>query len=57
MTVVGRVHQHVEYKIVDEEGRVAPRDANGEVCTRRHLVMLGYGSETSNTAHAIDAGR
>ena len=56
-TTVGRVHPHVECKIVDEAGRIVPRGAYGELCTRGYLVMLGYWNDTINTAHAIDAAR
>ncbi|MDQ6926382.1 MAG: AMP-binding protein, partial [Candidatus Eremiobacteraeota bacterium] len=31
---VGRVHPHIEVKIVDPEGRILPRDTPGELCTR-----------------------
>jgi len=31
---VGRVHPHVEIKIVDSEGRIVPPGAAGEFCTR-----------------------
>ncbi|UPY37140.1 AMP-binding protein [Sediminicoccus sp. KRV36] len=52
---VGRIHPHVEVKIVDAEGRVVPRGAVGELCTRGYCVMLGYWDEPERTAEAIDA--
>jgi fatty-acyl-CoA synthase len=54
---VGRVHPHVECKIVDAEGRVVPRGTHGELLTRGYLVMLGYWEDPENTAAAIDAAR
>ena len=56
-TTVGRVHPHVECKIVDEAGRVVERGVHGELCTRGYLVMLGYWNDSENTARAIDTAR
>ena len=52
---VGRVHPHVEIKIVDGEGRVVPPGTPGELCTRGYSVMLGYWNDEERTAEAIDA--
>jgi fatty-acyl-CoA synthase len=58
VSTVGRVHPHVEVKIIDPEtGRVLPREAAGELCTRGYSVMLGYWDEPAKTAEAIDAAR
>jgi fatty-acyl-CoA synthase len=54
---VGRVHPHIEVKIVDGEGRIVPRDTPGELCTRGYSVMLGYWENAEATAGAIDAAR
>jgi len=54
---VGRVHPHLEVKIVDEEGRIVGRRIPGELCTRGYSVMLGYWNDPTNTATAIDAAR
>ena len=54
---VGRVHPHLEVKIVDEAGRILPRDTPGELCTRGYSVMLGYWNDPENTATSIDAAR
>ncbi|MHB8147324.1 MAG: AMP-binding protein, partial [Vulcanimicrobiaceae bacterium] len=54
---VGRVHPHLELKIVDDEGRIVPRGTPGELCTRGYSVMLGYWNDADNTARAIDAAR
>jgi len=58
VSTVGRVHPHVEIKIIDPEtGRVRPRNTPGELCTRGYSVMLGYWDEPAKTAEAIDAAR
>jgi fatty-acyl-CoA synthase len=58
VSTVGRVHPHVEIKVIDPEtGLVLPRGSNGELCTRGYPVMLGYWNEPEKTAEAIDAAR
>ena len=55
---VGRVHPHVEIKIVDPEtGRVVRRGDSGELCTRGYSVMIGYWKNEEGTRAAIDAAR
>jgi fatty-acyl-CoA synthase len=56
VSTVGRIHPHVEVKIVDLEGRVVPRGERGELCTRGYSVMLGYWGEAERTADVVDAG-
>jgi fatty-acyl-CoA synthase len=58
VSTVGRVHPHVEVKIIDPEtGLVRPRGEPGEMCTRGYSVMLGYWDEPAKTADAIDSAR
>jgi fatty-acyl-CoA synthase len=58
VSTVGRVHPHIEVKIVNPDtGLVLPRGEPGEMCTRGYSVMLGYWNEPDKTAEAIDAGR
>ncbi|HEY2550062.1 MAG TPA: AMP-binding protein [Streptosporangiaceae bacterium] len=58
VTTVGKVHPHVEVKVIDPEtGLVLPRGAAGEMCTRGYSVMLGYWGEPDKTAESIDAAR
>jgi fatty-acyl-CoA synthase len=55
---VGRVHPHLEVKVIDpESGRTLPRGSAGELCTRGYSVMLGYWEQPDKTAEAIDAAR
>ncbi|SDO26266.1 AMP-binding protein [Afipia sp. GAS231] len=55
VSTVGRVHPHVEVKIVDLEGRIVPRGEPGELCTRGYCVMLGYWDEPEKTDEVLDA--
>jgi len=60
VTTVGRVHPHVEIKIVDPapgatNGQIVPRGTPGELCTRGYSVMLGYWNDEAATRLAIDA--
>jgi fatty-acyl-CoA synthase len=55
VSTVGRVSPHVEVKVVDPDtGRVVPRGATGELCTRGYSVMLGYWENREATDAAID---
>jgi fatty-acyl-CoA synthase len=54
---VGRIHPHVEVKIIDEAGRIAPPGTPGELCTRGYSVMQRYWNDPDQTADAIDSGR
>ncbi len=56
VATVGRVHPHVEVKIVGEDGRIVPRGEPGELCTRGYVVMRGYWDDPERTAEAVDAG-
>jgi fatty-acyl-CoA synthase len=52
---IGRVHPHVEIKIVDPEtGETVDRGTPGEYCTRGYSVMTGYWNDPERTAEVID---
>jgi fatty-acyl-CoA synthase len=52
---IGRVHPHVEIKVVDPvTGETVERGQTGEFCTRGYSVMLGYWDAPEKTAEAID---
>jgi fatty-acyl-CoA synthase len=57
VSTVGRIHPHLEVKIVDDQGRIVPRGTKGELLTRGYSVMLGYWDEPERTSEAIDAAR
>ena len=55
-STVGRVHPHVEIKIIDPaSGRCVERDVAGELLTRGYSVMVGYWNDPEQTAEAVDA--
>jgi fatty-acyl-CoA synthase len=54
VTTVGRIHPHVEVKIIDARGSLVPVGSTGELCTRGYSVMRGYWGEDALTAEAID---
>ena len=55
VSTVGRIHPHVEVKVVGPEGRIVPRGERGELCTRGYSVMLGYWDEAEKTNDVLDA--
>jgi fatty-acyl-CoA synthase len=58
VSTVGRIHPHVEIKIVDPANNgIVPRGQSGELCTRGYSVMLGYWNNPDATAQAIDVAR
>ncbi len=58
VSTVGKVHPHLEIKIIDPEtGYIVPCGERGEICTRGYSVMIGYWDMPEETAHAIDANR
>jgi fatty-acyl-CoA synthase len=57
VSTIGRVHPHLEVKIVDSAGRVVPRGVKGELLTRGYSVMLGYWDDEEKTRETIDAAR
>ena len=58
VATVGKVHPHVEAKVIDpDSGRIVPRGTPGELCTRGYVVMLGYWENRQATEEAIDQAR
>lgn len=54
VTTVGRIHPHVECKVIDENGKTVPVGQQGELCTRGYSVMQGYWGDDERTAESID---
>jgi fatty-acyl-CoA synthase len=58
VSTIGRIHPHLECKIVDPEtGAIVPRGTPGELCTRGYSVMLGYWENAEATRSSIDDAR
>jgi fatty-acyl-CoA synthase len=55
VSTIGRVHPHVEVKIIGQDGRIVPRGVRGELCTRGYSVMSGYWGEAEKTHEAKDS--
>jgi fatty-acyl-CoA synthase len=55
VSTVGRIHPHVEAKIIDASGHTVARGEQGELCTRGYSVMIGYWDDPERTADAIDS--
>lgn len=55
VSTVGRVHPHVEAKVIDKEtGKTLPVGQEGELCVRGYVNMLGYWERPDWTKGAID---
>src|SRR5262249_35883814 len=54
VATVGRIHPHLEVKIVDGEGRTVPRGVAGELRTRGYSVMAGYWDGPERSREVID---
>ena len=54
VATVGRIHPHVEVKIVDAAGRIVSIGQQGELCTRGYSVMRGYWEEPERTRDSLD---
>ncbi|QND50464.1 AMP-binding protein (plasmid) [Phyllobacterium sp. 628] len=57
VSTVGRIHPHVEVKIIDADGAIVAPGVTGELLTRGYSVMRSYWGDDENTATAIDAAR
>lgn len=58
VSTIGRVHPHLECKIVDPQtSAIVSRGSPGELCTRGYSVMLGYWDDPQSTRAAVDDAR
>jgi fatty-acyl-CoA synthase len=56
VSTVGRVHPHVEAKVLDPlTGKTLSRRTAGELCIRGYLVMLKYWNKPEATKEAVDS--
>jgi fatty-acyl-CoA synthase len=57
VSTVGRVHPHVEVKVVDPDTDLpVPVGTPGEFCTRGYSVMIGYWNEPEKTSEVLRDG-
>src|SRR5215470_11123764 len=54
VSTVGRIHPHVEVKVIDDEGQIVPPGTTGELLTRGYSVMSGYWDDPELTAEVLD---
>ena len=55
VSTVGKIHPHLEIKIINPETKqVVPVGETGELCTRGYSVMQGYWNDVKQTQEAID---
>ncbi|MGD1989705.1 MAG: AMP-binding protein [Pseudomonadales bacterium] len=54
VSTVGQCGPHQEVKVIDEDGRMVPLGAKGELCCRGYSVMRGYWGDEERTAETID---
>lgn len=57
VNTVGTVQDHLEIKIIDENGKIIARGEHGGLCTRGYSVMLKYWNDPENTKKVLDEGR
>lgn len=57
VSTVGTVQDHLEIKIIDENGKTLERGEHGELCTRGYSVMLKYWNDPENTKRVLDYAR
>ncbi|WP_194294629.1 AMP-binding protein [Chryseobacterium sp. T16E-39] len=57
VSTVGTVQDHLEVKIISENGKVVERGEHGELCTRGYSVMLKYWNDPENTQKVLDDAR
>ncbi len=51
---VGKIHPHVEVKIINKQNQIVPIGEKGELCTRGYSVMRGYWADEARTNETID---
>lgn len=55
VSTVGKVHPHIEIKIINpENGHIVAHGEKGEICTRGYSVMSGYWNMPEETAKVLD---
>ncbi|VVC42217.1 AMP-dependent synthetase/ligase,AMP-binding enzyme, C-terminal domain [Cinara cedri] len=57
LSTVGRIHDHVEAKVVDSNGDMVPFGTPGELLIRGYVTMIGYFNDAEKTKETIDSTR
>lgn len=57
ISTVGYVGEHIEAKVINNEGNVVPFGTPGELCVRGYGNMLGYWDEEEKTKEIIGLDR
>jgi fatty-acyl-CoA synthase len=57
VSTVGRVHPHVQVRVIDEQGNTVPRGVQGELLTRGYPVMQGHWDDVDKTKGALDSAQ
>lgn len=55
-STVGRIHPHLDVKIINEAGQIVAVGDRGELCTRGYSVMTGYWDDEEQTSACIIDG-
>ncbi len=55
-STVGRIHPHLEAKVIDEDSSIVPVGTSGQLCTRGYSVMKGYWGDEEKTHLSIVDG-
>lgn len=56
VSTVGRVHPHLQVKIVNDAGETVPCGTVGELCTKGYAVMAGYWNDEEKTRAVLIDG-
>lgn len=56
LTSVGRPYPLIRVEVMDDQRRILPRGATGEICVRGDLVMKGYYKQPDKTADTLIDG-
>ncbi|WP_028357182.1 AMP-binding protein [Brackiella oedipodis] len=54
VSTVGRVQDHIEIKIINDQNKIVPLGERGELCVRGYSVMAGYWDDEAKTREVID---
>ncbi|XP_030755419.1 medium-chain acyl-CoA ligase ACSF2, mitochondrial-like isoform X2 [Sitophilus oryzae] len=56
-STVGYIGDHLEAKVINEEGKIVPRGVPGELCIRGYCTTLGYWDDEDKTKELISSDK